>query len=701
MVAIKIKNFGGMIPIVDDRLLPDNQAALSVNTWLYSGALEAFRVPTPIHDLVNLSAKCIYRIPTAGYSKDNMPDAVWLEFEALNVDVVKSPVVADEFERIYYVTDKSVDANAVPMYNTKARAIAGSAAYKLGIPTPASAPMVTGADITFAAGYVMAASPLRTTIRNFDATMYYARGYGVDNKTFQTEMFLDDKAYERMGEVIFTSSVVGSTEKDNVPAVSDIQANLFKITFYDTEMRYTTTVDASRVIVSDTGVFTKGTPITPEGNYVGLGVPQTRAYAYTWVSAYGEEGPPSIPTVADGWSGDPWTIFLTPPTADNLANRNLSKVRIYRTVTAAGGATTFFFVTELDIGTTKFVDDITDDVASANEILASTYWSEPPAEMLGIVAMPNGIMAGFFNNEIWFSEPYRPHAWPTPYALAVEFPIVGLGVLGQTLLVLTNGAPYACSGVNPAAMSLSKMATFEPCMSRGSIVSTPSGVVYATPNGLGLATAAGVQILTRNIVSKDHWADLALIDTLRAGVLNGGYYCWGSPRYGCFYDGAFDNDNFELYDYTGGYTGAFFDVQNQRVSWSKLTNSVPTVNTFTDMWTGEIMTIEGGKVYWHDISSIREHLTFQWKSKVFQTPNNRNFGAARVYFSPIPEDGAALIFKFYADGVLKSTRTIAKSGDIIRLPSGYKASYFQIELSGNALVYSVEVANAAKELISV
>jgi hypothetical protein len=419
------------------------------------------------------------------------------------------------------------------------------------------------------------------------------------------------------------------------------------------------------------------------------------------VSAYGEEGPPSTPTVAEGWSGDPWTIYLTVPTADNLANRNLEKVRIYRTVTAAGGATTFFFVTELAITDTKFIDDITDDVVSANEILASTFWSEPPTDMIGFTAMPNGIMAGFFNNEIWFSEPYRPHAWPAPYALAVEFPIVGLGVLGQTLLVLTNGAPYACSGVNPAAMSLAKLATFEPCMSRGSIVSTPVGVVYATPNGLGLATPGGVQILTRNIVSKDHWADLAPIDTLRAGVLNGAYYCWGSPRPNCFEATAYDNASFEMYDYTGGYTGAFFDVQNQRVSWSKLSDTVPVVNTLTDVWTGEILTIKAGVVYWHDVSSIREHIDFQWKSKIFQTPNNTNLGACRVYYALPADSGASLTFNLYGDGILRATRVLSASGEIIKLPSGYKAGFWQVELTGNALVYSVELANSAKELISV
>ena len=701
MVALKIKNFGGMIPIVDDRLLLDDQASLSVNTWLYSGALEAFREPTAVRTLANPLAKSVYRIPQAGYSKDNMADAVWVEFQTDDVDVIKSPVVADQYERFYYAFDKTGNASSVPMYNTNARAIAGSPAFKLGIPTPASAPLVMGANITLAPGYVMIASVLRISIRLFNASMYYSKAYGVDHKTFQTKAFLNDKAYERMGEAIFASSINGSTERNNVPTPSDIQANLFKLTFFDTELRYTTSVSVSQVVVSDTKVFTLGTPAAIEGNYVGQGLPQSRGYAYTWVSAYGEEGPPSKPTVVDGWSGDPWTIYLTPPTADNLANRNLEKVRIYRTVTATGGATTFFFVTDLLITQTKFVDDITDDVVSSNEILASTFWSAPPAAMIGFTAMPNGIFAGFFNSEIWFSEPYRPHAWPAPYALAVEFPIVGLGILGQTLLVLTNGAPYACSGVNPAAMSLAKLATFEPCMSRGSIVSTPSGVVYATPNGLGLATPAGVEILTRNIVSKDHWADLAPIDTLRAGVLNGGYYCWGSIKVGCFDINAYDNASFELFDYTGGFKGAFFDVRNHRVSWTSLTETAPVINTLTDVWTGEILTIKNGIVYWHDISSSRVHGQFQWRSKIFQTPNKRNFGAARVYFSLPIEVSASLTFKLYADGILKSTQILTSSGQILRFPSGYKADYLQVELSGNALVYSVEIASTAKELLNV
>ena len=142
-------------------------------------------------------------------------------------------------------------------------------------------------------------------------------------------------------------------------------------------------------------------------------------------------------------------------------------------------------------------------------------------------------------------------------------------------------------------------------------------------------------------------------------------------------------------------------VQNDSAAIKRPKSSAQLLVKLTDVWTGEILTIKGGVVYWNDISSSRGHGQFQWLSKIFQTPNKRNFGAARIYFSLPSETTASLTFKFYADGLLKSTQVVTSSGQILRLPSGYKADYLQIELSGNALVYSVEIANTAKELLNV
>lgn len=596
MPALKLSNFGGMIPALDNRLLPDNQAALSENAWVYTGALQGFREPVSVHTCSSSLIRKVYRIPVQYYDKAHIPDSYWLEFENPDTDVVRSPTVGDQFDRYYWASSQSF-SQVKPQYNTRARIAAGSAPYTLGIPAPAVAPAV--------------------------------------------------------------------------------------------------------------------------GTVTGGGNPtEDRSYVYTWVSAFGEEGPPSPPSaIVTGHHNGTWPITLTAPTGTDTTGRNIATANIYRTVTGSSGAASYFFVASVPIATTTYNDSILTTVVTGNNILESTYWTAPPTDLDGMVTMPNGIVAGWRKNEIWFCEPYRPHAWPVTYTLAVEFPVVGCGVIGQTLIVCTTGSPYAISGINPGTMAVSRIAAFEPCLSRGSILSTPIGVAYASSNGLALAVPGSVAIISRNIINKDVWQDLLNLETLRAAPLNGGYYCWGSVRPGCFEASAFEVTGFLQDDFTGSYAGAFIDVSNQRVSYNRLTNTDPAYNVMTDHWTGEVFILRDGQIFWLDVSANREHTAYIWRSKVFGMPNRRNMEAMRVWFdvfpttpalNPVPVTSPTVlqpdmygIVRVYADGVLRLSRELRTDGEFMRLPSGFKAQDWQIEVEARVQISQIDVATTAKELMGV
>jgi hypothetical protein len=59
--------------------------------------------------------------------------------------------------------------------------------------------------------------------------------------------------------------------------------------------------------------------------------------------------------------------------------------------------------------------------------------------------------------------------------------------------------------------------------------------------------------------------------------------------------------------------------------------------------------------------------------------------------------GSGITFKLYADGALKHTET-ATSDSLFRLPSGYKANEFEIELSGSDPINEVCVYESAAEI---
>ncbi len=102
MVAIRIDSFGGMQPSVDARLIPEKAASYAQNVWLYSGRLEATRVPSLAHTPITSGVTTAYRIPTDYTISAELSDAFWMEFTNPFTTVLRAPVVGDTFERYYW-----------------------------------------------------------------------------------------------------------------------------------------------------------------------------------------------------------------------------------------------------------------------------------------------------------------------------------------------------------------------------------------------------------------------------------------------------------------------------------------------------------------------------------------------------------------------------------------------------------------------
>jgi hypothetical protein len=422
----------------------------------------------------------------------------------------------------------------------------------------------------------------------------------------------------------------------------------------------------------------------------------TRAYVYTFVTEFGEEGPPSDPTIATGNVGETWAISVTPPTTAMKTGRSLTKTRIYRTITSSAGVATYFFVADIDINATSYSDTKADSDISGNNQLSTTGWTAPPSGLQGVVAMPNGILAGWTGNEVWFCEPYRPHAWPAAYQVSVDYPIVGLGVVGQTLVICTTGHPWTATGIRPATMSLSKINAYEPCVSRKSIISTPEGVYYASPNGMVLCIPGAVQRVTAGIINQTNWNTLVDPTKISAVRFNGAYLAFEERA-------------------SGSSTGLLLDVANTRVAYNVLTRTNNITAFQMDTWSTTPIFIQGTGVYAIDPPNGLDVQPYKWRSKLFQYPYSENFGALKVYFT-VPSGAPALnstvttglfmtlgsnmygIVRMYADGNLVFARELRKSGDAFRLPSGFKATMFQIEIEARVIVHNIQLASTSKAL---
>lgn len=231
--------------------------------------------------------------------------------------------------------------------------------------------------------------------------------------------------------------------------------------------------------------------------------PTTRAYVYTYVTALGEEGPPSPPT--DPFTlalGDSVTIegFVAPPTE----RRNITTYRLYRTNTGTQ-ETAFQFVADIAIASTEYADALADD--ELGEVLQSETYEPPPAEMLGVVAMPNGFLAGFFDNVLCFSEPGFPHAWPVDYRMPLETKVIAIKVIGGALIVATRGTPYVVAGTHPRQMAARRELEPSPCVDKRSMVDCGDVAVYVSTDGLIAAAPDGFRNLTLQHYTREQWID--------------------------------------------------------------------------------------------------------------------------------------------------------------------------------------------------
>ncbi len=335
---------------------------------------------------------------------------------------------------------------------------------------------------------------------------------------------------------------------------------------------------------------------------------ETRAYVYTYVSTFGtvkEESAPSPAATVSVSTAPGTTVTVSAFSAAPTTGYNITHRRIYRTITGATNVI-YSFVAEIPIATSSYVDSLTVDQLGAE--LPSLYWTTPPTGMKGLVAMPNGILAAFEGNQVFFSEPYYPHAWPDIYALTVDYPIVGLGVYENTLVVLTTRFPYLISGVSPASMTQQKLPIPQPCVSKKSIASDQYGVLYASPNGL-VSLGSGTQdVVTVPLYTRDEW-QLLNPETIVGTIYNNMYMGFYSPS-------------------VNSRTGFVLS----RGDIPPLVNlDFPARSLFIDRSTSDLYAISNfdNQVYQLDASTIN-FTTFEWLSKKFVMPNPTNFGAMKV-----------------------------------------------------------------------
>lgn len=486
----------------------------------------------------------------------------------------------------------------------------------------------------------------------------------------------------------------------------------------------------------------------------GSGTTVTRAYVYTYLSTFGslvEESGPSPAQYINWQSGNTVTVngFSSAPTT----NYNITGINIYRTVTPASGIAQYQLVATITIGTSSYVDSILDANIS-NTVLPSLTWVPPPSNLTGLTNMGYGMLAGFVANQLYISVPYFPHAWPVQNILTFPANIIGLAMMGGTLVVCTDQYPWLISGTSPSNLTQQPVMIHEPCVSKRSIVSNLTGVLYASPNGMVGISELVQGVITDALIERDAWQNFNP-DTMIGAVYDGRYVgAFTLPTGGDLIDGGATD--------LGGYVFlldkadepvralyAHMDVASFAMAPPLTFMNFYARGLYLDRNTGFLYGINQKDygIYQLDGDPINSMVT-DWKSKRFQFPSPINFACIQadaefqipslaaynqyynnivnantiIYNSgitqgmvgdamfgsfmfdgsamqPLPEPPDVLTCQVivYADGNPVLTWTPVDN-EPVRLPGGFRAQIWEVEVASNFPIRSVSMATSLKEL---
>lgn len=396
---------------------------------------------------------------------------------------------------------------------------------------------------------------------------------------------------------------------------------------------------------------------------------ETILYAVTYVTSYGEESAPSPLSNALEWSEGVAVRLSAIPAPP--AGRAITAMRIYRSNTSLSGTTDLYFVAEAAVATT-FDHDIS--LTPLGEVISTIDHTTPPDGLRGVVSMPNGMFVGHTDREIHFSEPYQPHTWPAKYARVVDYDIQGLAAFGSQLAIMTKGTPYRGQGSHPDTFQLERIEENLPCVSPYSIVDLGYAAAYASTDGLVSITGSGVQLISRGLFTAQQWHDLTPSSIVAAQH---------KGRYAFAFSGTLPS---------GTETTGMIDLTGDQPFFLRM--GIKANSFYYDLRTSTLYFQDAGdnQLYEWDDPANPTHLPLAWKS----APLDLGFPVA---FAAIYIEGSAtgpFTCKVLADGVVKATYTSLNKPH--RLPSGFKAQHWALEVEGQVNVQTIALASSLADL---
>lgn len=386
--------------------------------------------------------------------------------------------------------------------------------------------------------------------------------------------------------------------------------------------------------------------------------PESRVYTETFVTSWDEESEPG-PASARVLVNQGGTVALSGLTAAPAGSNTVDRRRIYRSSYTGTDASDAQLVVELPITQTSYSDTkLQIDLA---DTLATRGWDAAPAGLAGLISHPSQFLSGFKDFDVYFSEPGAPYAWPLTYQQSAGAPVMGLGMMGQTLVVLTRDLPMIGVGSTPEDINLQRVEVANNCRSclgKRGIVSAPGGVFYQTRHGLALITPSGARLVTEEYMGEDNFAAYSPATALGA--------MWGS-RYVSFHSGG----------------GLIYDPEIKGMVETTVTATAKHERN------GRLFMCSGANISAFGEGAV---IPYTWRSRKFHAQRLVAMAVGKVVADSYP-----VTVNLICDDLVVATKTVADAYEFM-LPLARPGRVFELEVTGTAKVRRVAVAESIEEL---
>jgi hypothetical protein len=673
-MGIKVDTFAGMVPRIPANKLPPSNASAAQNCDFAYGELRNTKADTTIKSMSNAAQSV--------YTDNGLTFYSWTE----EVDAVRSPLANDTFDRLYYTTVS--DFRVAPRSGMSTSGGAPTNSYRVGVPAPTVAPTLAGVDTpgldtaTLTATFYYESDGVRYQEQNIPLVQVKPLEQWTITPPARNVWVAPTPTRNANGEYNpYPSEPPQYTPKEASAVVRLVaKSKATGAVLMDAATSFSTSDNNgwNLALTQDSGSSNMTLTLAKSTD---AGDQDTRAYAYTYVNTYNEEGPPSPAATVTISTTQAVTIGVTRD-ASVSAYAPIKEIRVYRTAGSSGSD--YFYVASVQVlqlnGTAfTFTDDV--DGSGLNEPLASFDYYPPNPALSGLLMLPNGIMMAWKGNELHFSDAYKPWSWPPAYVKT--FPdcvIVGAMAIGSGALVTTTSRPFMISGVSPDSMTEMNLNVMQAGASKYAMANLGGGLVYASHDGIVSVTGGTASLdLSNQFFTRDVWrAKYGLgLSSMRFEVWDGRLIVYSPQNLFTPFMLGLDETK-----------GAMTEIPAFRATCS-----------FTSPLTDLCYFVSGTTLY---SFSGGTDATASWTSAEFQTPRPVNYGCIQVDCTGSwkVEVYAGLQATPTSPPVmtLKHTQTGLTGYATFPLPSGFMSDRWQFVITGTGAFKQLRVAENQKAM---